>query len=66
MMVKQEVIQAVRVLREKWFGVDYETRLRAQPFLEGRLSALLKPFPLRADWADEMLSRVKKEKKAVR
>lgn len=37
MMVKQEVIQAVRVLREKWFSIDYETRLRAQPFLEQRL-----------------------------
>jgi|HubBroStandDraft_2_1064218.scaffolds.fasta_scaffold34766_4 hypothetical protein len=37
MMVKPEVIQAVRVLREKWFSIDYETRLRAQPFLEGQL-----------------------------
>jgi hypothetical protein len=37
MMVKPEVIQAVRVLRDKWFSIDYETRLRAQPLLEQRL-----------------------------
>ncbi len=39
-----------------------------QPFireeaLDAQISALLKPFELRADWADVMLSRVKKEKK---
>ena len=31
--------------------------------LDAEISALLKPFALRADWADEMLLRVKKEKK---
>ena len=31
--------------------------------LETEITALLKPFSLRADWADEMLKRVKEEKK---
>ena len=31
--------------------------------LDAEISALLKPFSLRADWADEMLLRVKEEKK---
>ena len=31
--------------------------------LDAEITALLKPFSLRADWADEMLSRVKEEKK---
>jgi transcription elongation factor Elf1 len=31
--------------------------------LDVEITALLKPFSLRADWADEMLSRVKEEKK---
>ena len=40
----------------------------SQPFireeaLDLQISALLKPFALCADWADEMLSRVKEEKK---
>ena len=40
----------------------------AQPFireeaLDAEISALLKPFELRADWADQMLELVKKEKK---
>ena|ERR1019366_1444550 len=39
-----------------------------QPFireeaLDAEISSLLKPFALRADWADEMLTRVKEEKK---
>ncbi len=32
--------------------------------LDAEISALLKPFALRADWADEMLLRVKEEKKS--
>ena len=40
----------------------------AQPYireeaLDAEIIALLKPFSLRADWADEMLLRVKKDKK---
>ncbi len=31
--------------------------------LDAEITALLKPFSLRADWADEMLLRVKEEKK---
>jgi hypothetical protein len=31
--------------------------------LDAEITALLKPFALRADWADEMLTRVKDEKK---
>ncbi len=31
--------------------------------LNSQITALLKPFALRADWADEMLERVKEEKK---
>ena len=31
--------------------------------LDAEITALLKPFSLRADWADEMLKRVKEEKK---
>ena len=39
-----------------------------QPFireeaLDAQISSLLKPFTLRSDWADEMLTRVKEEKK---
>ena len=30
--------------------------------LDAEITALLKPFSLRADWADEMLKRVKDEK----
>ena len=31
--------------------------------LDAEITALLKPFSLRADWADDMLSRIKEEKK---
>ena len=31
--------------------------------LDAEISSLLKPYSLRADWADEMLTRVKEEKK---
>ena len=31
--------------------------------LDAEISSLLKPYALRADWADEMLTRVKEEKK---
>ncbi|MGH7977112.1 MAG: hypothetical protein ACREC8_10675, partial [Limisphaerales bacterium] len=37
MVVKAEVIQAVRVLRGKWFSIDYETRLQLRPLIENRL-----------------------------
>jgi hypothetical protein len=33
--------------------------------LDAEISALLKPFALRSDWADEMLSRIKGEKKSA-
>ena len=31
--------------------------------LDAEITALLKPFPLRADWADEMLARINEEKR---
>ena len=44
------------------------TQRCTQPFireedLDAQITALLKPYALRADWADAMLSRVKEEKK---
>ena len=33
--------------------------------MDAEITALLKPFALRADWADEMLTRVKEEKKSA-
>jgi hypothetical protein len=44
------------------------TALRAQPYvleadLDAEITALIKPFSLREDWAEAMLTRVKEEKK---
>jgi hypothetical protein len=33
--------QAINVLREKWFSIDYQTRLNARPYLAERLLAKL-------------------------
>jgi hypothetical protein len=37
MLVKDEVAKASSFLREKWFSIDWEVRLKARPFLEHRL-----------------------------
>jgi hypothetical protein len=36
-LVSDEVAQAARILRSKWFSIDLEIRLKARPFLEHRL-----------------------------
>jgi hypothetical protein len=36
-LVKEEVIQAVRILRTKWYVIDLEIRLKARPYIEHRL-----------------------------
>jgi len=37
MLVKEEVAKASSLLREKWFSIDWEVRLKARLFLEHRL-----------------------------
>jgi hypothetical protein len=37
-LLKEEVIQAARILRTKWEAIDWEIRLKAQPYLEHRLA----------------------------
>jgi hypothetical protein len=44
------------------FGSGAQPYIREEA-LETEISALLAPFSLRADWADDMLKRVKEEKK---
>lgn len=36
-LLKFEFAQAINVLREKWFSIEFETRVKAQPFLAARL-----------------------------
>ncbi len=36
-LVREEVAQAARVLRNKWYVIDWEIRQKAMPFLEHRL-----------------------------
>jgi hypothetical protein len=36
-LLKAEVAQAASILREKWYAIDLEIRLKARPFLEHRL-----------------------------
>ena len=36
-LLKFEFAQAIDVLREKWFSIDYETRVKARPYLAERL-----------------------------
>jgi hypothetical protein len=37
MLVNEEVAKAKSLLRQKWFSIDWEVRLKARPFLEHRL-----------------------------
>ena len=36
-LLKFEFAQAINMLREKWFSIDYETRVKARPYLAERL-----------------------------
>jgi len=36
-LVPDKVAEAVRILRGKWYVIDWEIRLKARPFLEHRL-----------------------------
>ena len=36
-LVPDEVVQACRILRTKWYVIDLETRMKALPYLEHRL-----------------------------
>jgi hypothetical protein len=36
-LVKEDVVQAVRILRTKWEAIDWEIRLKARPYIEHRL-----------------------------
>jgi len=38
LLVKGDVVAADRVLREKWFCINIETRQKAKPYLESRLA----------------------------
>src|ERR1035441_5343658 len=38
MLVKDEVAKASSLLRQKWFSIDWEIRLKARPYIEHRLS----------------------------
>jgi len=41
-LLKFEFAQAIDVLREKWFSIDYETRLKARTYLAERLLGKVK------------------------
>jgi methionyl-tRNA synthetase len=41
-LLKYEFAQAINVLREKWFSIDYETRMKAGPYLAERLLGKVK------------------------
>jgi len=36
-LLKFEFARAIDLLREKWFSIDYETRVRARPYIAERL-----------------------------
>src|SRR5262249_13662845 len=57
----QKVHTYYRCTKNKRFRLCSQPYMREEA-LENEISALIKPFALRADWADEMLERVKKEK----
>jgi hypothetical protein len=40
--LKYEFAQAINVLREKWFSIDYETRMKARPYLAEKLLGKVK------------------------
>jgi hypothetical protein len=37
LLLKADVLSADKVLREKWFCINFETRQKAKPYLESRL-----------------------------
>ncbi len=41
-LLKFELARAIDVLREKWFAIDHETRLKARPYLAERLLGKVK------------------------
>jgi hypothetical protein len=41
-LLKYEFAQAINVLREKWFSIDYETRMKARPYLAEKLLGKVK------------------------
>jgi len=41
-LLKFEYAQAINVLRERWFSIDYETRVKARPYLAERLLGKVK------------------------
>jgi len=41
-LLKGDVVGADRILRTKWFCINKETRLKAKPYLEGRLAVWAK------------------------
>lgn len=41
-LLKFEFAQAIDLLREKWFGIDKETRLKARPYLAERILGKVK------------------------
>jgi len=41
-LLKFEFAQAIDVLREKWFSIDYETRVKARPYLAEKLLGKVK------------------------
>ena len=41
-LLKFAFAQAIKMLREKWFSIDYETRVKARPYLAERLLGKVK------------------------
>ena len=41
-LLKFEIAQAIDLLREKWFSIDFETRVKARPYLAERLLGKVK------------------------
>lgn len=38
LVLKDDIVTADRMLREKWFSINIETRQKARVYLEGRLA----------------------------
>ena len=63
-----KILWPLHALSQGAYGQPVELEWCNQPYvreedLNIQISDLLKPFSLRADWADEMLKRVNEEKK---
>jgi hypothetical protein len=41
-LLKFEIAQSIDLLREKWFSIDFETRVKARPYLAERLLGKVK------------------------